>query len=38
MIVRESLPHYGRVDPRELRVVLIGGKATCVILSSGGHL
>jgi len=37
-LVRESLPHYGRVDPRELRVVLIGGKATCVILSSGGHL
>src|ERR1700688_1740221 len=26
-LVRESLPHYGRVDPRELRVVLIGGKA-----------
>jgi NADH dehydrogenase len=26
-LVRESLPHYGRVDPREVRVVLIpGGK------------
>jgi hypothetical protein len=25
-LVRESLPHYGRVDPRELRVVLIGRK------------
>ena len=26
-LARESLPHYGRVDPREVRVVLIGGKA-----------
>jgi NADH dehydrogenase len=27
-LTRESLPHYGRVDPREVRVVLIeGGKA-----------
>jgi NADH dehydrogenase len=26
-LVTESLPHYGRVDPREVRVVLIGGKA-----------
>src|SRR5215470_6193496 len=26
-LARESLPHYGRVDPREVRVVLIhGGK------------
>ena len=26
-LARESLPHYGRIDPRELRVVLIhGGK------------
>jgi NADH dehydrogenase len=26
-LARESLPHYGGVDPREVRVVLIGGKA-----------
>jgi NADH dehydrogenase len=26
-LARESLPHYGRVDPREIRVVLIAGKA-----------
>jgi NADH dehydrogenase len=26
-LARESLPHYGRVDPREVRVVLIAGKA-----------
>ncbi len=27
-LARESLPHYGRIDPREVRVVLIeGGKA-----------
>ena len=26
-LARESLPHYGRVDPREVRVVLLGGKA-----------
>lgn len=26
-LARDSLPHYGRVDPREVRVVLIGGKA-----------
>jgi NADH dehydrogenase len=26
-LARESLPHYGRVDPREVRIVLIGGKA-----------
>jgi NADH dehydrogenase len=26
-LARESLPHYGQVDPREVRVVLIGGKA-----------
>jgi NADH dehydrogenase len=26
-LARESLPHYGRVDPREVRVFLIGGKA-----------
>lgn len=25
-LARESLPHYGRVDPREVRVVLIAGK------------
>lgn len=25
-LVRESLPHYGRLDPRVVRVVLIGGK------------
>jgi NADH:ubiquinone reductase (H+-translocating) len=24
-LVRESLPHYGRIDPREVRVVLIHG-------------
>jgi NADH dehydrogenase len=33
-LARESLPHYGRVDPREVRVVLIGGK---VILSELGE-
>lgn len=26
-LARESLPHYGRVDPREVRVVLIAGRA-----------
>jgi len=26
-LARESLPHYGLVDPREVRVVLIAGKA-----------
>jgi hypothetical protein len=26
-LARESLPHYGRIDPREVRVVLIGGRA-----------
>jgi NADH dehydrogenase len=26
-LARESLPDYGRIDPREVRVVLIGGKA-----------
>jgi NADH dehydrogenase len=26
-LARESLPHYGRVDPHEVRIVLIGGKA-----------
>ena len=26
-LARESLAHYGRIDPREVRVVLIGGKA-----------
>jgi NADH dehydrogenase len=25
-LARESLPHYGQVDPHEVRVVLIGGK------------
>lgn len=25
-LARESLAHYGRIDPREVRVVLIGGK------------
>jgi len=26
-LVRESLPHYRRLDPREVRVVLIGGRS-----------
>jgi NADH dehydrogenase len=25
-LARESLPYYGRIDPREVRVVLIGGR------------
>jgi NADH dehydrogenase len=33
-LARESLAHYGRIDPREVRVVLIGGK---VILSELGE-
>jgi NADH dehydrogenase len=34
-LARESLPHYGRVDPREVRVVLIHGRG--VILPELGE-